>query len=141
MKQYNVIFDGYWREVNKKYIPEFSGVYIIYRCSYVSPQNVVDLIDVLYIGQADNLRRRLSQHNETEFHTALKTGETLCYACAPVDKEEMNQVENGLVFAEKPPYNDKLKNEYSYDDAEFHLEGTCSLLKKTDFIITTDNDG
>jgi hypothetical protein len=62
MKQYNVIFDGYWREVNKKYIPEFSGVYIIYRCSYVSPQNVVDLIDVLYIGQADNLRRRLTEH-------------------------------------------------------------------------------
>ena len=141
MKQYNVIFDGYWREVNKKYIPEFSGVYIIYRCSYVLPQKVVDLIDVLYIGQADNLRRRISQHNEAEFQTALKAGETLCYACAPIDKQEMNQVENGLVFAEKPPYNNNLKNEYSYDDAEFHLEGTCRLLKNTDYIITTDNNG
>lgn len=133
MKQFNVIFDGYWLEDNKSDIPEFSGVYIIYRCSYVPHNDTVDLIEILYIGQADNLRGRISQHSIKEFQVAIRPGETLCYACAPIDDNNLDLVENGLVFVEQPPFNVRLKDNYSHEDAEFIIGGNCGLLKNLHF--------
>ena len=119
MKQYSLHFEGYWREVNKKYIPEYSGIYLIYTCSYVPENNTVSLSRLIYIGQAENLRKRIAAHNEEEFRTVLSRGETLCYACASVDKEFLNIVENGMVYAEQPPCNTQLKDNFNYEDSLF----------------------
>lgn len=141
MKNYHLQFDGYWREINKGYVPDFSGIYLIYTCRYVPAHNTVDLIKLIYIGQAENLKVRIAQHNENEFSDVLKAGETLCYACAFVNKDVLDLVENAIVYAEKPKCNEKLKDNYSHEDAQFKIEGTCSLMKYTDFAITTANDG
>ena len=140
MKNYNLIFDGYWREVNKQYISEGCGVYLIYTCRYLTEHDTVSLSQLIYIGKADNLKQRIANHSEKEFQKVLKTGETLCYAYALVDKKELNLVENALIFAEKPQCNTKLKDEYSYEDAHFLIEGTCNLMKYTNYSITTRKD-
>ena len=34
IKSYSLIFNGYWREIDKKGIPSKSGIYLVYRCVY-----------------------------------------------------------------------------------------------------------
>lgn len=140
-KTYHLQFDGYWREINKKFTPEFSGIYLIHTCRFVPESKTVTLTGLIYIGQAKNLRKRIADHSEEEFIQKIKSGETICYACAPVGEADLNIVENGLVFAEKPFFNDKLKDHYSYDDAQFWIEGNSGKLKHTFFKITTSKDG
>ncbi len=137
MKKFSLHFDGYWREINKKYIPEDSGIYLIYTCRNNPENNTVSLSELIYIGQAVNLRKRIANHNEEEFQEVLSSGETLCYACASVDKSNLNIVENGMVFAEKPPYNTALRDKYDHEDSQFEIDGRCELLNYTNFTITT----
>lgn len=141
MKQFELKFDGYWREVNKDYLPEDSGIYLIYTCRYNSIRDTVELSGLIYIGQAENIRKRIAQHGVDEFRKVLKENETLCYAYASVELRDLDLVENALVFAEKPQCNVLLKNNYSYEDAHFSIEGTCSLMRYTNYTITTEKDG
>lgn len=137
MKQYTLQFDGYWREVNKGGAPDCSGVYLIYTCKYNKTSDKVSLSDIIYIGQSKNMKSRIASHSEEEFKEYIKQGETLCYACAPVDEKDLDLVENALIYAQKPVGNDRLKDSYSYEDVNFTIEGKCSLLKYTSFNITT----
>lgn len=141
MKQYHIQFDGYWLEGNKRYVPEFSGIYLIYTCRYIPENNMLSLTKLIYIGKAENLKGRIATHKETEFSSVIKDGETLCYACAYVETTELGLIENALVFAEKPVCNTKLKDIYSFDDAQFQIEGVCDLLRYTNYTITTRKNG
>lgn len=140
MKIFHLQFKGYWLEVNKEYIPEYSGIYLIYTCRYVPETNKVSLSEIVYIGKAKNLKNRIADHDEDEFKDFLKDGETLCYACAAMPQKDLAIVENALVFAEKPVGNKMLKDNYSYEDAKFVIEGMCAKLKYTSYTITTTND-
>lgn len=137
MNTYSLHFEGYWREVNKKYVPRYSGIYLVYTCRYVQENNTVSLSKLIYIGQGENLNMRIAGHNEEEFKKAILEGETLCYACASVDKGDLDIVENGMIFAEQPPCNTDLKDSFNYDDSQFEIDGNCELLKYTNYKITT----
>ena len=94
------------------------------------------LKEILYIGQADNLNKRHEKHEkEDEFLNECKGNEVLCYAVAEVKKENLNIVENALIFAQKPRLNDVYKDKFNYESSEFHLEGRCALMKYSDFSI------
>ena len=140
MKTFHLQFDGYWREAVKQFTPEYSGIYLIYTCRYISEKNMGDLSELIYIGKAENLRKRIMDHSEKEFSKLMNEGETLCYACAPFELNDLEKVENALVYAEKPRGNTLLKSNYSYGDARIKIEGACDLLKYTDYTITTSND-
>lgn len=136
MKQYNVIFKGYRRDCNKATLPTYSGIYMVYRCTYHSDTEKVSLKEIIYIGQAKNLNERLNNHEKhSDFQNLCKPGEELCYAYANVEEEDLDVVENALVFAQKPPLNTDLKASYNHDSAGFSVEGNCSLLEYTDFKI------
>lgn len=136
MKQYNVIFKGYRRDCNKATFPTYSGIYMVYRCTYHSDTEKVSLKEIIYIGQAKNLNERLNNHEKySDFQNQCKTEEELCYAYAKVDEKDLDVVENAIVFAQKPPLNTDLKDSYNHDSAGFLVEGNCSLLKYTDFKI------
>lgn len=136
MRKYNLIFKGYWRYNNRKGIPSVSGIYLVYRCTYNPIKKKVLLKEILYIGQADNLNKRHEKHEkEDEFLNECKGNEVLCYAIAEVKKENLNIVENALIFAQKPRLNDVYKDKFNYESSEFHLEGRCALMKYSDFSI------
>lgn len=137
MRSFNLFFDGYWREANKQYVSEGSGVYLIYRCRYLPEQDTVSLSQLIYIGKADNIKTRIANHSEKEFSKVLEAGETLCYAYSLIEKKELDLVENALVFAEQPQCNIQLKDNYSHEDAHFTIEGACSLMKYTNYKIIT----
>ena len=136
MKTYDLKFKGYWRDVNRQGLPMTAGIYIVYKCIYNELSDTVTLLEILYIGQAKNLNERVDTHDKRDTFLGKCNGaETLCYSVAEVKETDLNIVENALVFAQKPALNDKLKDTFNYESAEFHIEGRCALLGHLNFTI------
>ena len=136
MKRYNINFKGYRRDCNKATLPHYSGVYMVYRCIYDSTTNKVTLIEIIYIGKAVDLWDRINHHDK--YHLFLETckiGEEICYSYANVSMDDLNIVENALVFAQKPRLNYDLVDSFNHESAGFLVEGRCSLLDYTDFTL------
>ena len=107
----------------------------MYRCN--DNEQTVTLRKLIYIGKAINIHDRVCNHNRYEdFKRQLLQGEQLCYSYASVSPNEVDAVENGLVFMQKPELNEDLTDRYYYPDSEFSIEGACSLLKMKNFTIT-----
>lgn len=135
MKEIKLTFDGYWRDCNKNGLPNNSGIYMIYRCQYDMQNNTVSLIDIIYIGQSENIHDRLLDHEKYElFKSKLLIGEDLCYSYAKVDKD-IDLVENALIFVQRPVLNDQNKYVYNYERAHILVEGACACLKYKNFNI------
>lgn len=140
MKQYDINFQGYWRDINKSGIPAKSGIYMVYRCTYNKISDTVGLIDIIYIGQSENVRDRVATHEKHDaFVRQLQHGEELCYAFAPIKESDLDIVERSLIFAQKPILNDDWKDKYGGPDASFKIDGRCLKLKYTDYTITNNN--
>lgn len=137
INEYSLYFQGYWREINKGGVPSKSGIYLVYRCLYDPEQNTVGLKEIIYIGQAENAHERIANHDKLdEFKAKLQQGEELCYAFAEVEKDNLDIVENALVFAQKPILNDKLKDKFNYSPVAIKLDGRCARMTYTDFTIS-----
>lgn len=135
MKQIVLNFEGYWRDCNKGGLPSFSGIYMVYRCQYDAQNDTVFLLEIIYIGQAENIHERHINHEKHElFKSKLQVGEELCYSCANVEND-INLVENALVFVQKPMLNDQGKEHYNYGKAHIIANGACRCLKYTNFNI------
>jgi excinuclease UvrABC nuclease subunit len=137
MKIYNVIFHGYRRDENKDSLPSYSGIYMVYRCTYDSENKTVLLKELIYIGKAENIHDRINSHDKhNEFIKELQQeDEQICYSYAEVPKDDLDVVENALVFAQKPKLNELLKDSFKYEPAQFSIEGKTALLKYTKFQI------
>lgn len=136
IKKYNITFKGYRLEENASSLPEYSGVYMAYRCDYNKITNKVTLKEIVYIGQAENLRTRILSHNNTkDLHVGCAEGELICYAYASVSLNDLDVVENALIFAQQPRLNQKLKESFNHNASSFEIEGACILLNRTIFSI------
>lgn len=139
MKQYNINFQGYWRDINRGGIPAESGIYMVYRCTYNKASDTVGLIDIIYIGQSENVHDRVATHEKHgDFEKQLQRGEELCYAFAPIQKSDLDIVEHSLIFAQKPILNEDWKDKYGGPDAAFKVDGCCLKLNYTDYTITNN---
>lgn len=136
MEQYNINFKGYRRDCNKSTLPHNSGIYMVYRCLYNKQSNTVQLNEIIYIGQAQDLNQRLNNHEKySEFKAKCGLDEELCYAYADVSLDDLDIIENALIFAQKPPLNSDLVDSFNHKSASFLVEGRCALLTYTDFTI------
>lgn len=136
MHTYNIQFEGYWLEKNKTGIPAKSGVYMVYRSKYDASSDRVTLLDIIYIGQSENVQSRIVNHDRrNDFLKTLSADETLSYAFAPVSSQDIDVVEKALIIAQKPPLNDQIKSNIDFSDMHFQVDGKCALLKYTNFTI------
>ena len=138
MGKYNITFKGYRRDKNKDGLPMFGGVYLVYCCTYNKEPHTVTLHKLIYIGKAINIHDRIVNHDRYEdFKKQLGEGEELCYSYSSISPNDMDVVENALIFMQKPVLNETLKDSFNYPDSQFNIEGACTLLKHTNFTITT----
>jgi len=129
MKTFNLHFDGSWSDSIREELPEYSGVYLVYRGNLDRGSFLCR--EIIYIGQAENIRSRHKKHEKKELFLAkLCPGEVLFYSCAPVAKADLDRVENALVFEMHPKLNDKLTETFPYETTTVVSEGQCALLKK-----------
>lgn len=137
MKSYNLKFEGSWIDSNRHFMPNYAGVYLVYRGIHNVAEQTVTCHEILYIGQAKDIRQRLSNHDKRiAFGNELRNGEILFYSCAKVPMEDLDRVENALIYQTQPRLNDNLKESFLYPITRVTSEGACALLNK-DF--TLDN--
>lgn len=134
MKRFNIYFKGYRRDIKKSTLPDYSGIYFVYRATYNEANKTVSLKELIYIGQAKDLNQRLNNHEKyDDFLAQLKEGEIICYSYAAVDMQDLDIVEKALVYVQQPPLNTDLTKSYNHDAASFLIEGHCALLKHNEF--------
>lgn len=132
-KTISLTYQGYWREPNFKSAPQYSGVYTFIECRYNPVSDSVTLVKILYIGQADNIRYRVLNHDKlTEMRKSLSYGNQLCIHCAPIENytysPDKNRAEAALIYKHQPPFNDRLKDRFAYDATTISNSGRYSLL-------------
>lgn len=129
MKTFNLHFDGSWSDSIREELPEYSGVYLVYRGTLNHGSFLCR--EIIYIGQAENIRLRHTKHEKRDLFLAeLRPSEVIFYSCAPVAKADLDRVENALVFEMHPKLNDKLTETFPYPETTIESDGQCSMLHK-----------
>ena len=110
----SLAYDGYWRETYAGSIPNKSGVYSVYACTYNSAAGTLSIRRLLYIGESAAVRDRIRQHlsgaTGRSWKKHLLTGEVLCFAFAPISGTTRERAEAALIYKHEPPEN----TEYRY---------------------------
>ena len=135
-------FEGYWREEDWDEVPKLPGLYCIY--AYIPSRSVkhdkIELMNLLYIGTADDVQYRLLQHREGStgeyFHQmSLKFchRHKICSSIAIVNygandafSSDLKLAERALIHKYLPPCNSKA--EWIEDDIQLVIHGDTGLL-------------
>lgn len=130
MKVFKLNYEGYWREKNFPFLPSKPGVYTFMECRYSPLGETVDLVRILYIGQADDLKERINGHEKIALmKRSLKPGNELCLNLSIVN-DERDRIENALIYHHKPPFNEMLKDSFNHDKTSIFNLGNYSLLSQ-----------
>ncbi len=139
--KFDLDFLGYWRYVNRAGIPDKSGVYCVYASTYNPDAKTVDLKRLLYIGESENMRERLENHERLEdWEKLLKPGEIISFSCVKVDAYYCERVEAALIFKHKPPTNVEYVNNFPYDETTISTTG-CNALLSPYFTVSRTTSG
>lgn len=134
-KTISLAFNGYWRESNISGIPKKSGVYVVYECVYNQQTNKVDLKNIIYIGEAEDVNDRIANHEKwSEWRKHCSSYNQICFSCAPITSPDKDRAEAALIYKHKPPVNDEYKDNFPFDETTLKLSGEASLLN-TDFTV------
>lgn len=126
---YTITFQGYCREENKGSVPSKSGIYCVYRCTYDESVKAVSLKELIYIGEADDIKDRLAYHEKlSDWKGRLKQGEQLCYSFGGVEPRSRERCEAAMVFWHEPPENIEFKNAFPFDETTMNLSGKTAHL-------------
>ena len=129
MKTITLKFNGYWREVDKGGVPNQSGIYCVYSCIYNASEKTVRLLRLLYIGESENVRERLINHERLQdWQNALQKGETICYSFAAINENDRERAEAALIYKIKPPFNTEHSRQFNYYPTEIIVEGETRFL-------------
>lgn len=129
-QQFDLTYDGYWRDPNKTGVPAESGVYSVYACTHDKEKKTVSLRKLIYIGESANVRDRIASHEKyDDWKNHLQSGEQLCYNFSPVGSTSRERVEAALIFEHKPPENEEYKHSFPFDDTTVTTTGKNALLK------------
>ncbi|MBI1788113.1 MAG: GIY-YIG nuclease family protein [Acidobacteria bacterium] len=129
-KTYTLNFDGYWRAPNISGLPANSGIYCAYTCRHNRQENTVSIRKLLYIGEAANVRDRVSGHERWEdWKRHLLPGEELCFNAALIAPDSDRQrAEAAMIFHHKPPCNVEYVHVFPYDQTTISTSGRNALL-------------
>lgn len=129
-KTYSLTFGGYWLADAVSSLPPSSGIYGVYACSYNPSLNQVSLRQLLYIGEAANVRDRVSVHERwNDWRNRLTAGERLCFSAADISPQaDRERAEAAMIFKHKPPCNVLCKDSFAFDTTTISTSGRNALL-------------
>ena len=125
-KSYTLDFEGYRREENWKGLPAISGIYCVYACRYDPDKKTVSIRQLLYIGEAGNVGRRVPEEPENRrdvWARELRRGEELCVSRAAVGSADRKRVEAALIYRHKPPCNTEYLYYFPFDKTAVTTSG------------------
>jgi excinuclease UvrABC nuclease subunit len=126
---YSLTFDGYWREPNISGLPTNSGIYCIYTCIYDQNEKTVSLKRLIYIGEAGNVKERVSGHDGWDaWRTYLRDGQVLCVSTSPAESGSRVRIEAACIKHHQPPSNTEYKEAFPYDTTTVTTSGKNAFL-------------
>jgi hypothetical protein len=128
-ESYTIKFDGFWREGNERDVPQASGIFCVFEARMVLATGQLKPLKLIYIGEADNGRRRITSHPlREEWKKLLGRDHHLCYSFAPVPKEARKRVAAAMIHHHKPPANTKYLEVFPYDRTNVLTAGKVAML-------------
>lgn len=138
-KTFNQKFEGYWREPNKNGIPNKSGIYCVYECTYNMKERNVTIHKLIYIGESDNVNLRIVNHEKlNDWKKHVRDGSQLCYSFSEAAGENRNRLEAAFIYRHQPPENTEYKNNFPFDKTIVKSDGDIALLKDY-FVVNPSN--
>ncbi|MGH9160062.1 MAG: GIY-YIG nuclease family protein [Vicinamibacteraceae bacterium] len=139
---YSLLFDGYWRAPNIAGLPSASGVYCVYACTHNVQGGTVSIRNLLYIGEASNVRNRVAGHERwAHWQSYLLPGEELCFNAASIaSASDRQRTEAAMIFRHKPLCNLEYVNTFPFDVTTILTGGDSARLDDVFTVYRTDAD-
>ncbi len=128
-KTYNITIWGYYLDVDKDSVPNHSGVYFVYECTYNKEKDTVSIHKLIYIGESDEVRDRIADHEKYEkWKKHVRPGNILCYSTCQVAASDRERIEAAYIFEHQPPVNTEHKASFDFDQTTVNSNGKTALL-------------
>lgn len=133
MKQtFDLNFSGYFGKERLSELPEESGIYAVFRG--VQDRRTFKWLSftLLYIGQASDLRERLTGHEGwSAWERRAGLGSSTVVSYAPLPKTNLDRVEAALIFCNQPMLNSTLKDNFNYHETTVRTSGNRGTIRET----------
>jgi hypothetical protein len=123
-------FDGYWTEPEISGIPKQSGVFVVYECTK-GGQEASFFLKVIYIGESENVNRRIAKHKEWPLWRKYCGSNQICFSFAHVSNTDRERSEAALIYKHKPPFNDRYIATFPFGETTIKLSGKIALLNRS----------
>jgi hypothetical protein len=128
-KTISLEFDGYWREENMGGVPANSGIYLVYVCRYNESEGTVTLDKLIYIGEAENARDRIAEHEKwSKWREHVPKGSQICFSFAGVTSPDRERAEAALIYHHKPACCEEYIDSFPFEDTTVVSSGRCAKL-------------
>lgn len=136
---------GFYLDRDKETMPEVAGIYVVYKCDYDSYTDTVEVKEILYIGESQNIRERLNSTPDhpsnhelyDDFVNEAGGAGHICYGLIPMSdysEGDRKWIQEAMVFQQKPPINKRQeKDHYTHPAIELTMEGFPNSWKSTHF--------
>jgi len=115
LKTLKVEFYGYWRERYIENIPNRSGIYCVYECTYDTFGDTISIRRLIYIGEAGKVKDRIINHEKRhEWKKYVNTGNELCFSFGYVESKNRSRAEAAFIYNHKPLINTDYVNEFPF---------------------------
>ena len=121
-------FNGYWRQGNRAGIPATSGVYAVYSCRYNQDDNTVTLKQLIYFGEAENARDRISGHEKWPEWREEARDDEICFSFAQASEKDRERAEAALIHYHRPVCNQEYKDRFPFKTTTVQSTGKCALV-------------
>ena len=146
MMKFNLLHeDGYYLDRNKQGLSKLPGIYIVYKCDNNSQDDTVDIKEILYIGETENIFER---HNSSTPHEHYDDfvkhaggKDHICYGeilLPDVSEEERQIIEAALIHMQQPPINKTNQEHYNKPASEVTINGGPDCWESKHFIHPVD---
>lgn len=124
----NIYIEGYWRERNKNYISNYSGIFFVYETDYNFEKDTITPIRLIYIGQASNIQEKIaSELTQQTWSAFISSGRELCFSTSYLTTE-IERITATLVYQCQPVANTDYVDFFTYDKTTLTLSGKTALL-------------
>lgn len=123
-------FEGYYlHDRAKNAFPEKQGIYCVYKGVYNKEEDTVSLKELIYIGESQNLKERITSHEKwTNWKNKLTTNQCLALTYATTTSNREN-VEKVLIYEHQPICNELNKEAHNVTQLIINTKGKNAKLK------------
>jgi excinuclease UvrABC nuclease subunit len=115
--------------MHKADLPKVSGVYFVYEGTYIPLSNQVQILKLIYIGEAADVNDRIAKHEKrTDWLKHVRYGNELVFSVTEAYATYRNRIEAAYIFKHKPPVNTEYANAFPFDATTIQSSGKTELL-------------